>query len=124
MPRIFSGMGSDAWILDGEEAVRVHHKARRELFTPLRVASAPPAKGFTPTRITEGRYFDTGEKFRRADTWTARASAHSDFGRRGTGRTRFLLRDGAVNNDIGQPARGGDIGRAKKAATTISARRF
>ena len=64
----FSGSGGDAWILDGDEAVRVHRKARRELFTPLRVAGAPSAKGVTNARIMEGRYVDTGETFRRVDT--------------------------------------------------------
>ena len=95
MPRTFP---AGAWIVDGEEVVRVH-KPRRELFTPLRVAGAPPAKGFTPARISQGRYLDSGEKFRRVDTWTARASAHADFGRRWTGRTRFLVRAGVANND-------------------------
>ena len=60
-------------MVDGEEAVRMHHDARRELFTPLRAAGAPPVKGFTSARITEERFLDTGETFRRVDIWTARA---------------------------------------------------
>ena len=42
---------ADEWRL---EATRAHHKPRRELFTPLRVAGAPPAKCLTPARLTEG----------------------------------------------------------------------
>ena len=44
-----------------------NRKPRCELFTPLRVAGAPPAKSFTPSRVTEGRFVDTGESFRRVD---------------------------------------------------------
>ena len=69
----------------------MHHKPRCELFTPLRVAAAPPAKSFTLARITESPFVDTGEEFRRIDSWAARATAHADFGRRSTGNTRFLL---------------------------------
>ena len=90
MPRTFP---AGAWIVDGEEGGRVH-KPRRELFTQLRVAGAPPAKGFSPTRITEGSYFDSGEKFRRVHAWTARATAHADLVSRWTGSTRFLMRAG------------------------------
>ena len=75
----FSGLTSDAWIVDGEEAMRVHHKARRELFTPLHVAGAPPSKGFTPMRIIKGNFIDKGEMFKRADTRAARASVHTDL---------------------------------------------
>ena len=67
---------------------------RRELFTPLRVAGAPPAKSVILTRITEGRVVDIGEAFRRVASWIARSSAHDDCRRRWTGRTRFLLRAG------------------------------
>ena len=70
----------------------MHHKPRCELFTSLCVAGSPPAKGFTPAGITEGRFVDTGEQFRRVDSWTSRETAHADFGRRWTGSTRFLLR--------------------------------
>ena len=82
----------DEWSLDREEARRVHHKPRRELFTPLRVAGAPPAKCLTPARITEGRFVGTGECFRHIDSWTTRATAHADMGRLWTGSTRFLVR--------------------------------
>ena len=112
----FSGMGVDARIFDGEEGVRVHHKARHEFFTPLRVAGAPPAKELTPARITEGRYLDAGVKFRRVQTWSARASAHADLGRRWTGRTRFLLRAGVASNTEGEPAKSSDNGQATSAA--------
>ena len=90
----FSSRRGDAWIIDAEEAMRVHLRPRCELFTQLRVAGAPPDKGLTPARITEGRFVDTGEQFTRFDSWTTRATAIANFGRRWIGSTRFLLRAG------------------------------
>ena len=72
----------------------MHHQPRVELFTPLRVAGAPPSKSLTPARVTEGRFVDTGEAFRRVDSWTTKSTAHADLGRRWTGTTRFLMRTG------------------------------
>ena len=80
------------WRLDKEEAVRGHHKPRCELFTPLRVAGAPPSRSLTLARVTEGRFVDTGETFRRVDSWTTKSTVHADLGRRWTGTTRFVMR--------------------------------
>ena len=66
-PCDLSGRKLDAWRLDEEEAVRVHHQPRCELFTPLRVAGAPPSMSLTPACVTEGRFVDTGEAFSLVD---------------------------------------------------------
>ena len=84
----------DMWVVDAEEAVHEHRKPRRQLFTPLRVAGASPAKSLTPACVTEGRFVDAEEVFGRVDSWTARGSAHEAFGRSWTRRTRFLVRAG------------------------------
>ena len=78
---------ADTWAVNVEEAVRESRKPRRKLFTSLRVAGTSPAKSLIPARITQGRFVDIGEVFRRVDSWTARTSAHEDFGRRWTSRT-------------------------------------
>ena len=93
-PWDLSGGKLDVWRLNGEEAVRVHHKPRCKLFTPLRVAGAPPSRSLTPARVTEGRFVDTGEAIRRVDSWTTKSTAYTDLGRRWTGTTRFLMRIG------------------------------
>ena len=93
-----SGSMGDTWAVGAEEVVREHRKLRRELFTPLRVAGAPPAKSFTPARITEGRFVDIGEVSKRVDTWTARGSAHEDVGRRWTGRRGSCCRPGQARS--------------------------
>ena len=66
--RDLSGGKLDAWRLTDNEAVRVHHKPRCQLFTPLRVAGAPPVRSLTPARVTEGRFTDTSETFRHVDS--------------------------------------------------------
>ena len=53
----------DSWITKGGETIRVHQRSRVELFTPLRVQGAPPARALTPARITTGQYCDDGERF-------------------------------------------------------------
>ena len=70
---------------------RGHDSPRRQLFTPLRVRGAPPARALTSTRITRGQFVDSGERFRRVDSWRARESAHYDLGRPWTGTTSFIL---------------------------------
>ena len=88
----------DAWQHDGSEATRVHWRPRLELFTPLRVEGAPPARRLTAARVTRGRYCDTGEEFEVVDNWTARATAHARLGRSWIGTTSFLLRSEGPRN--------------------------
>ncbi len=85
---------SDAWNeQESGNVVRVHSRWRRELFTPLRVEGAPPARALTPVRITEGKYED-GRSFKRVDTWTARATAHLALPQFWHGTTTFVPRAG------------------------------
>ena len=51
--------GVDEWKHRGRESVRVHDKPRRTLFTPRRVAGAPPRVALTSARITRGIDVDT-----------------------------------------------------------------
>jgi hypothetical protein len=81
----------DGWKNTGLWMVREHRRARKELFTPLRVAGSPPAKTLTPTRVTRGRFVG-GETFCVTDTWTSRACAHRALSRPWIGSTFFLLR--------------------------------
>ena len=67
-------------------------KPRRTLFTPRRVEGAPPAKALTPTRVTIGRFVDSGEEFSRLDSWRSRRDAHLDLGRAWIGETRFFAK--------------------------------
>ncbi len=76
----------------GELSV-MHETPRRTLVTPPRIQGAPPVRGLTAYRLTEGVFCDTGEEFTRRDNWTSRASAHADLGRRWTGSTTFVTRD-------------------------------
>ena len=71
---------------------RCHHKPRFELFTPLRVAAAPPAKTLTAMRVTEGVFCKSGVPFRRCDNWSSRAGAHAHMGKLWTGTTTFFFR--------------------------------
>lgn len=87
------GGGEDSWRSPNGETVREHKRARRTLFTPLRISGAPPVKALTPTRITHGEYCDNGQKFRVVDCWTSRTTAHRPMGRLWTGTTTFLRRE-------------------------------
>ena len=80
----------DEWREDADEATRVHWRPRRNLFTPMGVAGAPPSRALTNTRITKGRFTDNGEVFAVTDSWRARASAHMDLEREWTGTTTFI----------------------------------
>ena len=82
--------GSDRWIESDGCVMRVHDKPRLTMFTPLRVAGAPPARALTAMRVTSGKYCDNGECFEFKDNWTARASAHAPLLRRWTGTTCFV----------------------------------
>jgi len=89
LPEVVNG-GSDEWIEDEHVCMRVHAKPRRNLFTPLRVAGAPPAKTLCNARITKGTFIDTGEIFPITDSWTARAVMHRPMPRLWVGTTQFI----------------------------------
>ncbi len=82
----------DTWLEDGRNCMRIHTRPRRTLFTPLRVAGAPPGRALTPVRTTQGVYLDTGEEFVRTDSWTARSTAHMALCRPWVGTTTFIRR--------------------------------
>ena len=90
--KLQGGRGKDAWADEAAEGemVRIHRQPRRELFTPLRVSGAPPAKTLTTLRVTSGRFAISGQAFRIVDRWTARAGAHRDLGEAWTGTTTFV----------------------------------
>ena len=93
----------DQWVQDDVSCTRVHVKPRRCLFTPLRVAGAPPAKALCNARVTTGTFCDDGEHFQIIDSWTARAVAHRPLSRPWVGTTRFLrMGDTAPNFRIDQ----------------------
>ena len=85
-------VNADDWEERDGEVTRTHRRPRLELFTPLRVEGSPPARELTPTRTTVGVFVDSGEAFRRVDTWTSRSSAHLALSRRWTGTTTFTRR--------------------------------
>ena len=75
------------------EITRTHRKARRTLFTPIKVLGAPLAAELTPTRITTGKFIDNDEEFCYIDCWTRRdGKAHLDLERSWTGSTTFIKR--------------------------------
>ncbi len=82
----------DTWVEDDRSCTRIHRRPRRTLFTPLRVAGAPPGKALTPGRTTQGVYLDTGEEFVRTDSWTTRSSARMALCRPWVGTTAFAKR--------------------------------
>jgi len=82
----------DAWEVTEEQATRWHNRARFELFTPLRVRGAPPARCLTNARITEGVYVASGKTFKVVDSWTSRQKAHASLRQAWTGKTTFIAR--------------------------------
>ena len=84
----------DEWVspIEGHTIERRHRQPRRELFTPRRVAGAPPCKLLAAVRVTEGIFTKNGQAFRRVDHWTCRATAHMELSDDWTGSTKFLLR--------------------------------
>ena len=88
--------GMDHWLECGNSAMRVHRAARTQLFTPIRVSEAPPAKTLTATRVTRGKYVDNGEEFEWCDNWTSRGTAHRCMARRWVGTTTFIRRSSSV----------------------------
>ena len=84
------GLG-DEW-LEPERGVitRKHEHPRQELFTPLRVAGSPTAKGILSTRVTEGRFTGSQKTFTIVDSWRARGTAHRRLDEPWTGTTKFL----------------------------------
>ena len=82
----------DRWCEQPASCARIHCKPRRELFTPLRVAGAPPAQELFTVRATIGRYVASGRVFKVIDSWHNRSEAHRDMGEMWTGITQFLRR--------------------------------
>ena len=70
----------------------MHHTARTRLFTPCKSNGAPLPKNLESVRITEGKYVDDEEVFKRLDNWKDEAVAHLDLGRAWIGSTRFMRR--------------------------------
>ena len=82
----------DQWKQDDNGLIIMNHfKARRDLFTPLRVAGSPPVKSLTAVTITRG-VFDDGREFCRRDNWTTRSTAHLRLARPWTGTTTFVMK--------------------------------
>jgi hypothetical protein len=82
----------DCWDDNAAHCTRVHVCARRKLFTPLRVPSAPAAKSLFTVRLTVGRFIETGETFQILDNWHAREASHRDLEAPWKGYTQFLRR--------------------------------
>jgi len=75
-----------------EQMTRQHVKPRGTLFTPLRVAGAPPAKALTSMRLTRGTFIESGQPFQVIDNWTARAEAHKELREPWIGSTSFFIK--------------------------------
>ena len=75
------GLEKMQWNVGEKVAVMLHEDARLCLATPLRVSGAPPARMLSSVRVTEGEFCDTGERFKRVDSWRARSVAHLSLGR-------------------------------------------
>ena len=71
---------------------------RHELFTPRRVAGAPSCGSLLGYRETQGTFVASGAKFRVADAWTTRATAHRSLGSAWTGTTRFIFKNDQAEN--------------------------
>ena len=84
--------GEDGWTLDGAVVSRKHSRPRSCLFTPVRVAGAPPAKALTAMRLAEGKFLDSGVEFVHRDNWTSRGSAHQRLPEPWIGKTTFWLK--------------------------------
>ena len=82
----------DEWIEDELTVTRIHSRPRMNRFTPLRVEAAPPVRTLTATRVTSGKFVDSGETFAVVDNWTSRSSAHACFSEPWTGTTQFWRR--------------------------------
>ncbi len=82
---------ADKWEHVGDQLVRRHRRARRELFTPLRVKGSPPARALTSARVTEATYTD-GSSFRIVDAWTSRSQAHRALNLPWVGTTLFFVK--------------------------------
>ena len=101
----------DIWLTDGYIQTRIHKRSRRELFTPLRIASSPPARSLFTCRITTGRYDEDGSRFQVVDSWTNRSTAHRALSRPWTGKTEFILKQtGFAERDVAvQPITAGSF---------------
>ncbi len=90
----------DEWITEKDKAVRIHSRARRILFTPLRVNESPPAKSLTrvpeswkedfTTRVRSSRWLTVGCRDRQlVPHWKERLRA---------GRATFMRRSELFGN--------------------------
>ena len=82
--------GSDRWTEMPDSCVRIHARPRRSLFTPIRVAGAPPAKTLCNSRVTTGMYLSSKKIFSVVDSWHARSTAHRVLEEPWIGVTQFL----------------------------------
>ena len=82
----------DGWLHDGDKVSRKHSRPRSCLFTPIRVAGAPPARALTAMRVTEGKFLGSGLEFIHRDNWTSRASAHQKLREPWIGKTTFWIK--------------------------------
>ena len=83
----------DQWEFSDKQVVhRIHRQPRQELFTPLHVSGGPSVKTLAGARVTVGRFTDTGERFKRIDSWKSRGSAHELIERPWQGVTTLFIK--------------------------------
>ena len=87
-----SSRGDDVWSPAGWLGIwRVSHRRPRiNLCTPWKMSGGPVSHTkICKTRITIGKFVDTGENFKITDDWTQAASAHRKLKRPWVGETHF-----------------------------------
>ena len=83
----------DSWAMAGTGGrwVRTHRTPRRALFTPHRVAGGPGREvHLLKTRVTTGKFLNTGEEFRSEDRYTDPRAAHLMLEHAWVGTSEFL----------------------------------
>lgn len=80
----------DEWKHDEQCLIRLHAQARSKLFSPFQVAGCPGMSQLTSTRITHGKYVDTGGSFMIKDNWTCRSTRWRDLNRLWIGRIALI----------------------------------
>lgn len=81
---------NDYWNTDSQCLIRWHEQPRSKFSSPFQAAGAHSMSSFTSTRITHGRYVDSGETFMIQDNWTCHTSQRKDLKRSWTGRIVFI----------------------------------